>query len=1522
MAKNFQVVLDFLVNLKSDKSQVEKLADEMSSILSKAQPEIKINKEELVSQIELLANFLDELSQSGADVNEVLSNLNVAINDDSALQELENLVSSADDLDSALQGLNLDELSNSINVDDFNAIAESFSNIDTDTLISAFEEAGKSLDEIMVKAGEAVNAQQSALSQMASEGKASTEEYKLLEAELIKTEQLLQNLKNASSSNVFIPKTEGSGEVKITPKIDDSKIPEEAKKTGEKAGEELGKGIKHKFSGMDFKDMFGGILQVFGGSALMSGVSGIVGSFEGLLEAGKESMEGAEYLELGFKQANLSGEALEAQLKRTSKFAGSLSDQFAVSAGTIREYAQQAAFLGGATGKANEDITTLAVVIDKASKGMVNGQAVVRTFSRGLGDPEAQANLGRLKMAFPQLATALKDVENPAEMTKKALDALSPTIATLKEQAQGPIGSMQRLQNSLSAVKTQLGKSLVEAFAPLMIELGNNLIPVLKTVGSSISSVAGFIKEHSSELKTAGIAAGAFATSLWLVNGGLTKLGTSVLSSAKDLLAKLVPSLFAQTAATEGAAVAQGKLNLSFLANPYFLAAAAIAGVVIGLHELTSAFNESAEEKLKDTESQDKLINKQIEAKEKEIELAESKQKLVEEFKNAGESAMENVELMTKLAQAYPGVIDASKSYQENLSALAIASSKTKDDLTKLSGELDTLAQKKIDLQLKISNLKVDVEKQNIEKTLKDAVKIWGLSDATEWVFGTNTAKQWSEQITKPFTDAIYNAKNSKELEKASLDFQTAIFNSKDFERLSAEEKTKMLEGINKMVEARKGAMENANQNAGKDFDVLKESGMQTGQIVDFLAKKYNTTKEEIQGIIEAQEKAKQKVEETKSAVDSLAEAFGKALQESKKKQQEAVGALAEAYAEYQKALKSGDTSEIEKAEKNLKDIRDESHKVYRENKTEELNLTEAEKKAKKELGIQDKEKTKEKKSEYDIALKRFELYKQETRLNSESIDLEKEMSLLSQGRQKNTFDDLSYQERRVQNIQDEKNKFLELFQNIVKINESGELDFKVKLKEEQKQKLSNDWKQLNLDMRKELNKEAELKAKIKLDREEFDKQFAEFKKQQLEFDIQLGIKSPKDMLNLLKGELSSIETSLGDKKVKIESFVAPPTLEDQAQIEALNKDIITLEQKRLAKKKEIQSQEKSIYDEQVKIIKEQQEKEQKAVEDKYTKEEEQLKKFNESWFSGVQKRNETDKNDALQKISNEEKKKLDELQKWQDMGVISKEEYEKKKTQIVDDSRKEREKKDDEFKKKQLRTEAQKQGLDEELQRKKDSDLLKVQKQGIDKQLRLLEQKAKKFDEQGKPIFDSKEDQEAYKNLGKQLDDTEKMIKEKGDTLGIITKDMQTTVTDSLSNLFAGDPEAAANSWRKFFGQLAGMLQAKASAFILDLILSPGTMEYLGALPFPANVIAVPIITGVIYTAVKAITDPIISAILSFSTGGRVDQPTMALIGDASRLGSRNREWIFNDSQLQATVQMASVGSNAMLIAKLDRVE
>ncbi|HRP02281.1 MAG TPA: hypothetical protein PLE30_06490 [Candidatus Kapabacteria bacterium] len=46
MAKNFQVVLDFLVNLKSDKSQVERLAKEVETNLSKVSPDLDFDSTE------------------------------------------------------------------------------------------------------------------------------------------------------------------------------------------------------------------------------------------------------------------------------------------------------------------------------------------------------------------------------------------------------------------------------------------------------------------------------------------------------------------------------------------------------------------------------------------------------------------------------------------------------------------------------------------------------------------------------------------------------------------------------------------------------------------------------------------------------------------------------------------------------------------------------------------------------------------------------------------------------------------------------------------------------------------------------------------------------------------------------------------------------------------------------------------------------------------------------------------------------------------------------------------------------------------------------------------------------------------------------------------------------------------------------------------------------------------------------------------------------------------------------------
>lgn len=154
-------------------------------------------------------------------------------------------------------------------------------------------------------------------------------------------------------------------------------------------------------------------------------------------------------------------------------------------------------------------------------------------------------------------------------------------------------------------------------------------------------------------------------------------------------------------------------------------------------------------------------------------------------------------------------------------------------------------------------------------------------------------------------------------------------------------------------------------------------------------------------------------------------------------------------------------------------------------------------------------------------------------------------------------------------------------------------------------------------------------------------------------------------------------------------------------------------------------------------------------------------------------------------------------------MNSISAEVFEKKKTEIKEKGRIEREKKEEEFRKKQLRAESQRRGLELELQRRKDSETLNIQKDALKKQLELLEEKANKFDLYGKPIFDSQKEQEEYDALSKKLLETEKLIAERGDSLGRLVTELQTTVTDSLSNLFAGDPDAAADSCGSSFHSL-----------------------------------------------------------------------------------------------------------------------
>jgi len=82
------------------------------------------------------------------------------------------------------------------------------------------------------------------------------------------------------------------------------------------------------------------------------------------------------------------------------------------------------------------------------------------------------------------------------------------------------------------------------------------------------------------------------------------------------------------------------------------------------------------------------------------------------------------------------------------------------------------------------------------------------------------------------------------------------------------------------------------------------------------------------------------------------------------------------------------------------------------------------------------------------------------------------------------------------------------------------------------------------------------------------------------------------------------------------------------------------------------------------------------------------------------------------------------------------------------------------------------------------------------------------------------------------------------------------------------------------------------------------------------------PVMYGIIDAGVNALATPILDAISSFASGGSVDSPTLALVGDASKLGSDNKEWIFRNDQLKQTMGMVANASSAVLEKRLAKLE
>jgi hypothetical protein len=217
-----------------------------------------------------------------------------------------------------------------------------------------------------------------------------------------------------------------------------------------------------------FKSSFASITNIAAGFTIAGiaekGISALTGAIGGLFEQARKADEIGTKLEIGFRNAGLTGEELSKQINDSEKAARKLGFAIGVAPERLKELASQAATLGGATGRLNDDFVKASIGIEKATAGAVSGEAAIKLFSKGIQDPENVEALSKLKSQFPLLATELNNITDPTLKAQKTIELLSGTFIALENDTKDVFDGFANLKNQFGEIVQSFGGSVLANF--------------------------------------------------------------------------------------------------------------------------------------------------------------------------------------------------------------------------------------------------------------------------------------------------------------------------------------------------------------------------------------------------------------------------------------------------------------------------------------------------------------------------------------------------------------------------------------------------------------------------------------------------------------------------------------------------------------------------------------------------------------------------------------------------------------------------------------------------------------------------------------------------------------------------------------------------------------------------------------------------------------------------------------------------------------------------------------------------
>lgn len=439
--------------------------------------------------------------------------------------------------------------------------------------------------------------------------------------------------------------------------------------------------------------------------------------------------------------------------------------------------------------------------------------------------------------------------------------------------------------------------------------------------------------------------------------------------------------------------------------------------------------------------------------------------------------------------------------------------------------------------------------------------------------------------------------------------------------------------------------------------------------------------------------------------------------------------------------------------------------------------------------------------------------------------------------------------------------------------NEDNKVVMGLKMDDKQTQQVITEYEKLTKEKLQQENMVLSIEAKIKLADDEYAKKLEDIRNQELNLNVDLKVQTDDAELQKMILDYSGINEQIQNLQDSVDYQMSfETTNEDLAMVQAQKEELTKLLEDRLKIMQSIADKEKVLYEGRI-----------AAIDEWATQEVEKSKATYDQQLSIFDKVNsmvDMNKEYFIKKQDDE----LAALENSKTLMLITEEAYEDQKTKIQE-----------------------RYGKKQELYQKSlEAARQEIVDKGAVAELEITRDKLQKQLDEAVAAGDSLKADTLSQELGK----VEKNIADKSNLLLKGGIKLQEGVTKVFGNLFAGDKEAMRQNAREFFAEILGILQTQASLLVTKLVVDELTTYSffqggIGAL------LVLPVIKGVIQAAMNALLAPIVNMVTSFADGGRVDYPTLAVVGDASKRTRTDTEWITNDRDILSLINFAIEQNN-----------